>query len=219
MSIRLGSAALAATVVAAAAWAMFGAHASASSPPEPVPEPAPQRAHEPSSRDALPPGHPPIPSAGAHATPRPPEGPPALAWKAPAAWTEAPNPSSMRLATYHPPRAPGDTEDAELSVSRAGGSTAANIERWVAQFDDAGKDTRDERTVSGLKVTVVDVSGTYAGGAMLGASSRHPGYRLLGAVVEAKGSSYFFKLTGPSATVSAARPAFDAMIASLKPAG
>jgi hypothetical protein len=124
----------------------------------------------------------------------------------------------MRLATYHVPRATGDTEDADVSVTRAGGTTDANIERWLNQFDDRGKDTRASRDVRGLKVTIVDVSGTYLGGGMTaGPSEPHPGWALLGAVVEAPGTPYFVKFTGPAATVRASRAAFNALIDSLTP--
>jgi hypothetical protein len=113
----------------------------------------------------------------------------------------------------------GDTEGAELSVMRAGGTTDANIERWVGQMQSAGEAKKVEKTVRGLKVTVVEISGTFTGGGMTGAqAASHANWTLLGAIVETKdGSPYFFKMTGASATVRGARPAFDAMIDSLTP--
>ena len=101
-----------------------------------------------------------------------------------------------------------------MSVARAGGTPEANIQRWLAQFDSAGKDTRTEKTVRGLHATIVEVGGTYAGmGGMGGAS--HPGWELLGAIVETGASSYFFKMLGPAAAVKAAHASFDALLASL----
>jgi hypothetical protein len=167
----------------------------------------------------LPPGHPPVGASSAHGSglSRANEAP-SITWKAPTTWSAAANPSSMRLATYHVPRATGDTEDADVSVTRAGGTTDANIERWLDQFDDRGKDTRARRDVRGLKVTVVDVSGTYLGGGMTaGPSTPRPGWALLGAVVEAPGTPYFVKVTGPAATVRSSRAAFNALIDSLTP--
>jgi hypothetical protein len=126
----------------------------------------------------------------------------------------------MRLATYRIPSAKGDSELPEMTVSRAGGSTEANIQRWVGQFDDAGRDIQKEKTVAGLHVTTVEVSGTYVGGGMMGAApaARHPGFMLLGAVVESKaGAPYFFKLVGPIASVRAAQPGFNAMLDGLVP--
>jgi hypothetical protein len=163
----------------------------------------------------LPPNHPALdapPSQPATVAPNPDDSP-NVVWKAPAAWAVAPNPSTMRLATY---KVAGTGGEAELSVARAGGSADANIERWLGQFDDAGKDTRTEKTVKGMKVTIVEVSGTYLGG-MTGAPGSHPGWSLLAAIVEGKGDPYFFKMTGPTATVRAARPAFDGMVDGLTP--
>ncbi len=184
---------------------------------EPSPEPPAANPH--AERD-LPQGHPPIGDSASNAPPRAPGEAAAITWKMPGAWSEARSPSAMRLATYAVPRAQGDAVDAELSVSRAGGSTDANIQRWIGQFDDAGKEVTRERQVNGLKVTSVEVAGTYAGGAMMpsGGGGRHPKYALLGAVVETEGTSYFFKLTGPAATVRAAHAAFDAMLEGITPA-
>jgi hypothetical protein len=90
------------------------------------------------------------------------------------------------------------------------------VERWVAQFDSAGPDARAERTIGGLHVATVEVSGTYEGGMTKGGpDTAHPGWSLLGAVVETGGPSYFFKMVGPTETVHAARPAFDSLLKSL----
>ncbi len=167
------------------------------------------------SSGALPPGHPGMgdPSAAAPSE----EGAePGLSWKVPAAWKTVPNPSSMRLATYRVPRAAGDTDDADVSVTRAGGGTDANIDRWVGQFEGKPEAKRETKTVHGFKVTEVEVSGTYLGGGMMGGgASSKPGFTLLGAIVEGPGTPYFFKLTGPSASVHGARAAFDAMLAGM----
>ena len=167
---------------------------------------------------ALPPGHPAIEQPGAgiatqgtHAT--------SLVWKAPASFAEAPNPSKMRLATYKVPRAGNDRDDAELSVTVAGGDVTANIERWAGQFEGGATPKKTARTVGTLKVTLVELSGTYMGG-MGALSGSHPNWTLYAAIVEtAAGESTFFKMTGPTATVKAGTAAFDAMIGGLTPAG
>jgi hypothetical protein len=63
-------------------------------------------------------------------------------------------------------------------------------------------------------VTVVSITGYFLGGGMTpGAPApAHPSWGLLAAIVETPGSPYFFKLTGPEATVKAARREFDTMI-------
>ncbi len=169
----------------------------------------------PGEDEALPAGHPAIGlAASPHgALPSPASGPPALTWEAPATWQEAPNPNAMRLATY---RAPGGVD---IAISRAGGSTEANIQRWIAQFDDMGRDTRIERTVHGLHVVTVDVAGTYGSGGMAtGAPAEsQTGWALVGSIVETRSPSYFFKMTGPAAAVRAARPVFNRFIDGLMP--
>ena len=52
-----------------------------------------------------------------------------MTWDAPARLAvKAENPSPMRKATYKIPKAAGDAEDAELSVSQAGGSVDMNVQ-------------------------------------------------------------------------------------------
>jgi len=160
----------------------------------------------------LPPNHPPIGGAAAmHApTPSASEDPPALTWKVPDGWQEAKNPSAMRLATY---QAPGGVE---VSVSRAGGTTDANIQRWVGQFDDVGREVHAEKTVHGVHVVSVDVAGTYVGGGMSGKTEPLRSWAMVGAVLESRSPPYFFKMTGPAAAVRAAQPAFDRLVDSIK---
>lgn len=144
--------------------------------------------------------------------------PSAITWKVPETWQSLANSSPMRIATYHPPAASG-AEAAEMSVSRAGGSTDANIERWRGQFEGPGQEKRAEKSVRGLKVTVVELGGTYLGGNMMPGAPSTPqkGWALLAAIVETPGSAYFFKLVGPAASVHGARAGFDALIESITP--
>jgi len=166
----------------------------------------------------LPANHPPIdgtasPHDGMRTPVASPEEAPAIAWQAPAAWKTMPNPNPMRIATYRP------TADSEMIVVRAGGTTNANIERWIGQFDEGAQTKRSRRTVRGLGVEVLDARGTYNGGGMMaGAPAQpHPDWSLLGAVVETPGSSYFFKWLGPSDQIQATRASFDALVGSVRP--
>jgi hypothetical protein len=117
----------------------------------------------------------------------------------------------MRLATY---QVPGGVE---VSVSRAGGTTDANIQRWVGQFDDVGREVHAEKTVHGVRVVSVDVAGTYVGGGMGGRTESLRNWAMVGAVLESRSPSYFFKMTGPAAAVRAALPAFDRLVDSIEP--
>jgi hypothetical protein len=136
-----------------------------------------------------------------------------LKFRVPTGWVEEERTSTMRVAQYRLPKAPGDTEDASLVLyyfgQSQGGSTAANIERWVSQMKQAdgsaAKDPKQESfDANGLKVTTVDVSGTYVAETAPGSGSFHnnPAYRLRAAVVETPSGSYFVKLVGPEKTVT-----------------
>lgn len=167
---------------------------------------------------SLPPNHPAIGQASPHATVPPySDEAPALAWQAPSGWQTAPNPNAMRIATYRPA---GESSDApEISITRAGGTTEANIQRWLDQFDNRGIEKRTQLKIHGLDVMVVEVSGTYMGGSMMPGSQSpsHAGWTLVGAIVPTAGSAYFFKLLGPSAKVQAARASFDVLVSGAAP--
>jgi len=190
--------------------------------PTPEREPAQDREElDDPEQDPLPAGHPPIDDQAtrprtALESETPPAEEPLLEWKAPARWQLVPNPSTMRIATYRVPRAPGDAADAELSITRAGGSADANAERWIHQFDEAGQKTakRTTRAVGLAEVAMVEVQGTYSGG-MGQEGASQPGWALVGAIASTPGMPYFFKLTGPEKSVRAARREFDALIDSL----
>jgi hypothetical protein len=137
-----------------------------------------------------------------------------LKFTVPPGWIEEERTSSMRVAQYRLTRAEGDTENGSLVLyyfgQGQGGSTAANIERWVGQMKQAeGRSLREvakeERfDVNGLKVTSVDVAGTYVAETTPGSGTfeNKPGYRLLAAVVETPVGPYFLKLIGPEKTVA-----------------
>jgi hypothetical protein len=143
--------------------------------------------------------------------------PPSVTWTVPKRWELVPHESAMRIATYRIPRAPGDAEDAELSVIRAGGDTESNIDRWLGQFDEAGRKSakRSEKTVGGLKVWVVEIHGAYSG---MGSPEPQQGFAMLSAIVDTPDTKHFFKMTGPAKTVDAARAEFDSLVDSIVPA-
>lgn len=129
----------------------------------------------------------------------------------------------MRVAEYLVPRAAGDSSDAECTVitfgPSQGGSVSDNVDRWVRQFNPlSGAPTRATRQVGGMNVTRVEVAGSYHPMSMPGGPSgvaTEPGARLVGAIVEAPSGLWFFKLTGPDATVRAAAPELDALVGSV----
>jgi gluconolactonase len=133
-------------------------------------------------------------------------------------WAASDTVSSMRLATYEIPTAKGDKEKGELAISTFGGDgggVAANLERWVGQFDAEGRDVVIKKGTAGEHVYhVADISGTYQksiGPPILRKTQAAKGYRMLGVIVQVKGKGvYFLKLTGPDATVKAQADALRA---------
>lgn len=213
--------------------------AAAQSPGAPV---APQSAHTPAAED-MPEGHPPVdlpadhPPLGAGGQPAlelapvdpsAGRGEAAITWQAPTSWIAEPPSSSMRRAQF---RVPGPGGDGECVVfyfgPGQGGDPKANAERWASQFLDAsGQPARDtmktrEVRVDGIDVLWVEAAGTYQAGSMMGMGqgTPKPGWALLGAIASGPDANWFFKLTGPAATVETHRDDFDAMIQSLRPGG
>jgi hypothetical protein len=136
-----------------------------------------------------------------------------LRYKAPDDWVKEQTTSKMRVAQYTLPKTDGDPADASLVIyyfgSTHGGAVQANIDRWVNQMQQpdgsASKDKAktETSTVNGLKVTSVDVSGTYTAEMAPGSGRAHndANYRMRAAVIETPKGNYFLKLVGPTKTM------------------
>ncbi len=144
----------------------------------------------------------------------------------PGGWSATPKP--MRAANFTIPAAAGDSSDGEMAVfyfgPGQGGGVDANIRRWLGQFVKADGSPmaaadaeRSEQEVSGMRVTVLDVSGTYLFKPfpMAPRATQMPGYRMLAAIVQGPDAPVFFKLTAPARTAAAAEPDFRRVLASL----
>ena len=99
-------------------------------------------------------------------------------WTVPASWkSQAERP--MRVATYDVPAAAG-AEAGECGVfyfgQGQGGNVEDNLSRWIGQFEGGGAPKKGEKTVHGLKVHTVDISGTYlaSGGPMMKSQGKKP---------------------------------------------
>jgi hypothetical protein len=148
-----------------------------------------------------------------------------LSFEAPASWKAVTPRSQMIQNQMSVPPAQGDTEPAELTVSAfrgGGGGVEANLKRWQSQFKDAdGNPPKlDRKTVKGQNVDVVraETGGHYYPPPFTRLPDKAD-YRLVGAIVETPDAGYYLKLIGPEKTVSAARPAFDKLLASIKAGG
>jgi hypothetical protein len=153
--------------------------------------------------------------------------PAGLKYTAPAAWQARPTASAMRVAEFVVPKAAGDPEDAELVVYFFGvtvGSVDSNVDRWIGQMQQtdgsASKDKarRESQTINGLKVTTVDLGGTYIAEVRPGASERYnkPNFRLRAAVIDTPRGAYYIKMTGPAKTMAAADADFKKFLATLR---
>lgn len=141
-----------------------------------------------------------------------------VAYDVPAGWERVANTNAMRKATFKIKRADGDSDDAELTVTQVGGSIEENIKRWSQQFDQKTVTKRQQRTVGAFKVDVVEVHGTYLGMNMPGSPpTEKDKYAMLGAVIDTKPVTTFFKMIGPEKTIVAAQADFNKFVDSIHP--
>jgi hypothetical protein len=152
-----------------------------------------------------------------------------LRFNAPAAWVSKTPSSSMRLAEYTLPKVASDPEDATVTVfffgATQGGNVQANIDRWISQMaqpdgrssNDLAK-TMSAATTSDLKLTVVDVSGTFVAEVAPGSTEHFnkPGFRQLAVYIETPGGPYFVKALGPAATIAKWHDSVHAFLMSIR---
>ncbi len=139
-----------------------------------------------------------------------------LRFDLPAAWRREQPSMGMRLAQAV---VPGESGPGELAVfhfgAGQGGGVESNFERWLGQIEQpaGSKPERGELSAAGFKVSWIDARGTLLPSGMgSGPATPQVGYRLLGAVVEGAGGPWFFKVTGPEATLESQRQAFLALL-------
>jgi hypothetical protein len=151
--------------------------------------------------------------------------PGALKYTAPSGWQTRAASSSMRVAEFVLPGrdAAGSAELVIYYFGGTGGSVDANVQRWLGQMQQpdgratSEVATREAKTINGLKVALLDVSGTYVAEVTPGATEKHnsPGFRMRTAVVETPRGPYFLKLVGPAATVETWQASFNDFLSSL----
>ncbi len=137
-----------------------------------------------------------------------------LKFVVPSGWKSAPPSNNMRLAEIQVPGASGDAAKAcTIVFSTAGGTVQSNMDRWAGQVTGVSggpaKSDVTSRDVAGLKVSIGEFTGTFAG---MGDSPAKQDWMLRGAIIEAPGGLLFVKMTGPAESMTAAGPAFHAMI-------
>lgn len=135
---------------------------------------------------------------------------PGIDMSTPEGWASVTPANSMRLAQF-------EAGDVLVTVSQIGGSTQANIDRWLGQIVDqfgqpTGAEDEYDRTAAGYEATVVETYGAYLEGGMMGTPTRRENYGLVGAVIETPDRSTFIKMTGPADQIEDQRTAFDRLL-------
>lgn len=131
-----------------------------------------------------------------------------LAWEAPADWQAEPA-GGMRLASYRVASASGELEVSVATLQGDAGGGLANVNRWLAQLDrppvdDAAlADLVQARRFAVGDGHIVDLTGRDAEAGMLVA------------MLPFGGQTWFVKMTGPSAGLTAQRSAFDTFLESI----
>jgi hypothetical protein len=151
-----------------------------------------------------------------------------MAFLPPEAWTDQ-GASGMRKASFTYGPVGEDEMPAEVTVfyfgSGQGGDIESNIRRWIGQMDPPEGQKIEEvvrrsrvTTRTGFEVHFVEVDGTYqrsmGGGPMTGGRTKaFPGWRMVGAIIEAPEGNVFFKLVGPDETARAMEESYREMLA------
>ncbi len=138
----------------------------------------------------------------------------AIQMTAPEQWVRQQPRSGFVKAEFALPKAEGDEKDGRLTVSIAGGSVEANIERWRGQFGSGPeKDSTEKIEVAGLPITIVDIAGKFneqAGPFTPGVERE--GYRMLAAIIPVDEQLHFIKAYGPEKTMAKHAEAFHDFI-------
>ena len=136
-----------------------------------------------------------------------------LQWHPPSAWEKL-SPRPMTTAVFRVAADTGSGE-AQVTFSQAGGDIQSNIDRWRTQVSGdngpADADVKD-RTVAGVKVTMVSMDGTYKD--MSG--KENPGYGFRAAIVQAPSGNIFIKFTGPASVVGENQGAWETMVLGMR---
>ena len=135
-----------------------------------------------------------------------------LRFEVPTDWHARKPDSDARKAQYEL-TGPDTSDAASLVVYYFGpggaGNLQANIDRWVGQFaDSSGQPPQEQsrvtaRTVAGMQIHSVDVSGRYIAQVTPGSDDRYdkPDYRMMAAIIETQDGRYYIKAVGPRRTI------------------
>jgi hypothetical protein len=146
--------------------------------------------------------------AGDVPPPPAPEGP-RLRWTLPKGWTESAG-GSMRFATFTPPVG-GKIDGSVVVLPGPAGGELANVNRWRGQI---GLPPLDGEALAAARRVVQASAGPLKVYDFTNEAA--PGSRLVAALTESGGNTWFVKLTGDAAAVGAARADFMKLLGSLR---
>ena len=142
-----------------------------------------------------------------------------VAWDVPATWKQMP-PRPMRKATYEAPASAGAAEIAVFYFGPdQGGGVEQNIERWIGQFPGLpeGAAERSEGEINGMKRVNVSVkNGTYSSGMPGAPAVPKENFAMSASIVQTPSGHYYFKMTGPSASVAEQNANFEKLLESVR---
>lgn len=139
----------------------------------------------------------------------------ALKLTAPEGWTRKPARTAFVEAEFALPKAEGDEADGRLTVSLAGGSVQANIERWKGQFTDLKDMDEEKLRANSLEVTLVDLAGEFNDQrGPFAPATKHADYRMIAAIIPVGEQLHFVKATGPQKTMESHAAAIKAFVLS-----
>jgi hypothetical protein len=132
-----------------------------------------------------------------------------VTYEVPTSWQRERPTSEMRVVQYSLPKEKGDNEKVVFIVfyfGGQGGSVSENFKRWRGMFEDKKDEGKtDQFEVGGLKISTLDISGTYLDRPAPFAPEATPrkNYRMLAAVVETPDDGpYYFRLVGSAKSVA-----------------
>jgi len=143
-----------------------------------------------------------------------------LRFVVPKDWERVQPTSPVRAAQFRLPRADRKEDDGELLLVRIESPSYDIVGSWYAEFGQAdgrpASGAAARRTVHGLTVETMELTGTYRPAMGPMEHTPRPGWRLLGAVVRSQGPPWYLRAVGPAATIEKAKPGFDALIDSVE---
>jgi len=141
-----------------------------------------------------------------------------LTLTAPKGWGRKTPQSTFIQAEFVLPRAEGESQDGRLTLSTAGGSVQANIDRWKDQFGGKPEKAHEEKIdVNGIAVTLVDFSGDFMDQkGPLAPGVKRSDFRMIGAIIPDGDQLHFVKAVGSKKTIESHAEKIKTFIRSAK---